>query len=128
MTGIRIAAPKTAVKGEVIELKAMIQHAMETGYRRDEYGRPIPRDQGRNNLLCNFVLKVKNVLKFTVICFCPEMTFSFGIYQLSSNTNHVACFADTALYNISRSQLLGYLLYFYSLSFIKKCRIPSNNG
>lgn len=44
MTGIRIAAPKTAAKGEVIELKAMIQHAMETGYRRDEYGRPIPQD------------------------------------------------------------------------------------
>lgn len=44
MTGIRIAAPETATRGEVIELKAMIQHDMETGYRRDEYGRPIPRD------------------------------------------------------------------------------------
>ena len=41
--GIRIAAPKRASAGEVIELKAMIQHAMETGYRRDQLGKQIPR-------------------------------------------------------------------------------------
>jgi len=41
---IRIKAPKKATKGEIIELKAMIQHKMETGYRRDRYGRQIPRD------------------------------------------------------------------------------------
>lgn len=44
MTMIRIAAPQSARLGEVIELKAMIQHAMESGYRRDQYGRQIPRD------------------------------------------------------------------------------------
>ncbi len=44
MNVIRIAAPKTASPGEVIELKAMIQHEMESGYRRDQYGRQIPRD------------------------------------------------------------------------------------
>ncbi len=41
---IRIKAPNKATKGEIIELKAMIQHKMETGYRRDRYGRQIPRD------------------------------------------------------------------------------------
>ncbi len=41
---IRIKSPAKATKGEVIELKAMIQHKMETGYRRDRYGRQIPRD------------------------------------------------------------------------------------
>jgi sulfur-oxidizing protein SoxZ len=41
--GIRIAAPERAGAGEVIELKAMIQHEMETGYRRDQLGKPIPR-------------------------------------------------------------------------------------
>jgi sulfur-oxidizing protein SoxZ len=40
---IRIAAPGRASKGEVIELKAMIRHPMETGYRRDRYGKQIPR-------------------------------------------------------------------------------------
>ena len=44
MSTIRIAAPAQAQAGEVIELKAMIRHPMETGYRRDLYGRPIPRD------------------------------------------------------------------------------------
>lgn len=41
---IRIAAPKTAKKGEVIELKALIQHDMESGYRRDEKGEAIKRN------------------------------------------------------------------------------------
>ena len=41
---IRISAPETALEGEVIELKAMIQHPMETGYRRDSKGEIIPRD------------------------------------------------------------------------------------
>ena len=40
---IRIAAPQQAKPGEIIELKAVIQHDMESGYRRDEYGRQIPR-------------------------------------------------------------------------------------
>ncbi|MEP4485292.1 thiosulfate oxidation carrier complex protein SoxZ [Marinobacter alexandrii] len=41
---IRISAPSSANRGDVIELKAMIQHDMESGYRRDQYGRPITRD------------------------------------------------------------------------------------
>ena len=41
--GIRIAAPKRANAGAVIEIKAMIQHEMETGYRRDQFGKQIPR-------------------------------------------------------------------------------------
>ncbi|WP_084396844.1 thiosulfate oxidation carrier complex protein SoxZ [Henriciella aquimarina] len=41
---IRIAAPDTAKKGEVIEIKALIQHPMETGYRSDSKGKEIPRD------------------------------------------------------------------------------------
>jgi sulfur-oxidizing protein SoxZ len=44
MATIRISAPDTASKGEVIELKALIQHPMETGYRRDSKGKTIERD------------------------------------------------------------------------------------
>ncbi len=40
---IRIAAPSHATRGQIIELKAMIQHPMETGYRRDSQGAPIER-------------------------------------------------------------------------------------
>jgi len=44
MTGIRLSVPKTATKGEVIELKALIQHPMESGFRRGPTGEVIPRN------------------------------------------------------------------------------------
>lgn len=44
MANIRIAAPETAEKGEIIELKALIQHKMESGFQLDSRGEPIPRD------------------------------------------------------------------------------------
>ena len=40
----RIVMPDKAKKGEVIEIKTIIQHVMETGYRRDYSGASIPRD------------------------------------------------------------------------------------
>lgn len=40
----RIQLPATARRGEVIEIRLLIQHPMETGYRFDEGGRPIPRN------------------------------------------------------------------------------------
>lgn len=46
---IRIAVPKTAAKGDVVEIKALIQHPMESGYRRDEKGESIAR-----NILTHF--------------------------------------------------------------------------
>ncbi|MEE2879664.1 MAG: thiosulfate oxidation carrier complex protein SoxZ [Pseudomonadota bacterium] len=44
MATIRISAPDTAKPGDVIELKALIQHPMETGYRRGSRGEEIARD------------------------------------------------------------------------------------
>ena len=44
MTNVLINAPKTAKKGEVIELKALILHPMETGFRPGPNGRIIPRN------------------------------------------------------------------------------------
>lgn len=40
----RIKIPKTARPGEVIEIKTLATHAMETGNRKDAAGDPIPRD------------------------------------------------------------------------------------
>ena len=39
-----IHVPASAKKGDVIEIKTLISHVMETGYRRNETGQPIPRD------------------------------------------------------------------------------------
>jgi sulfur-oxidizing protein SoxZ len=39
-----INVPRKARPGEVIEIKTLLSHPMETGYRRDNVGSPIPRD------------------------------------------------------------------------------------
>lgn len=44
MANIRISVPEAAKAGEVIELKALIQHPMESGFRRGSRGEVIPRD------------------------------------------------------------------------------------
>lgn len=40
----RISMPKTATRGVIIDIKTLIQHDMETGYRRDSAGKIVPRD------------------------------------------------------------------------------------
>src|SRR3954466_15227791 len=44
MAVARINVPKTAPRGQVIEIRTLISHAMETGYRRDYLGKTVPRD------------------------------------------------------------------------------------
>ena len=39
-----INMPRTARRGEVIEIKALIAHPMESGYRADAEGRLLPAD------------------------------------------------------------------------------------
>lgn len=49
----RIQLPSAAKRGEIIEVRVLIQHAMETGYRFDESGRPIARNVIRT-LRCSY--------------------------------------------------------------------------
>jgi sulfur-oxidizing protein SoxZ len=44
MTNVLINAPKTARPGEIVEIKALILHPMETGFRPGANGRLIPRN------------------------------------------------------------------------------------
>jgi sulfur-oxidizing protein SoxZ len=39
-----IHVPPTAKRGDIVEIKTLISHAMETGYRIGVAGKPIPRD------------------------------------------------------------------------------------
>ena len=48
----RIRIPKTAKAGEVIEVKTLISHEMESGQRKDASGKPVPR-----NIIKLFTLK-----------------------------------------------------------------------
>ena len=44
MANVLINAPKTARKGDLVEIKALILHPMETGFRSGTNGRIIPRN------------------------------------------------------------------------------------
>jgi len=48
-----INVPKTARRGEIIEIRAMIAHPMETGYRVGPNGAGIPRDI-INRFVCTY--------------------------------------------------------------------------
>jgi sulfur-oxidizing protein SoxZ len=39
-----VSVPATVKRGEIIEIKTLIQHVMETGFRRTQLGEVIPRD------------------------------------------------------------------------------------
>jgi sulfur-oxidizing protein SoxZ len=39
----RVKAPSSAKKGDVVEIKTLISHPMESGQRKDESGKTIPR-------------------------------------------------------------------------------------
>lgn len=48
--------PETAKVGEIVEIKTLITHVMETGQRKDPDGKPIPR-QLLNTFICRFADK-----------------------------------------------------------------------
>ncbi len=39
-----VNVPAKAKRGQIVEIKTLISHVMETGYRRNELGAVIPRD------------------------------------------------------------------------------------
>lgn len=49
----RVKVPKTAAVGEVITVKTLISHKMETGTRKDSDGNTIPRNI-INRFVCRF--------------------------------------------------------------------------
>jgi len=51
-----VSVPATARRGEVIEIKALVRHPMETGFRHTQTGERIPR-----NIITNFVCRYDGV-------------------------------------------------------------------
>lgn len=49
----RVKAPKKAAAGEVVTIKTLISHKMESGQRKDGDGNPIPRSI-INRFTCDF--------------------------------------------------------------------------
>lgn len=54
-----INVPATAKAGDIIEIKALVAHVMETGYRHEVDGKPIPRD-----IINHFTCAYNGVLVF----------------------------------------------------------------
>jgi sulfur-oxidizing protein SoxZ len=44
MADSRVSIPPTTRRGEAMEIRISIRHAMETGYRTDESGQPVARN------------------------------------------------------------------------------------
>jgi sulfur-oxidizing protein SoxZ len=70
-----INVPKTAKRGEVIQIKTLISHTMETGFRHDIDGKPIPRD-----IITSFVCtyngeEIFNATLYQAIAANPFITF-----------------------------------------------------
>jgi sulfur-oxidizing protein SoxZ len=53
MARVLINLPPRAKRGEIIEIKTLIAHPMETGYRLDSTGGTIPRDI-ISRFVCNY--------------------------------------------------------------------------
>jgi sulfur-oxidizing protein SoxZ len=62
-----INAPKTARRGDTIEIRALISHPMETGYRAGPSGQLYPRD-----IITNFVCRYEGETVFSAE-FSPAM-------------------------------------------------------
>jgi sulfur-oxidizing protein SoxZ len=76
MTRALVNVPKTAQRGETIEIRAMIAHVMETGYREGLNGALIPR-----HIIKRFVCKyageeIFSAELFPAIAANPYLAFS----------------------------------------------------
>ena len=70
-----ITMPKTAARGEIIEIRTLIAHPMETGYRPGDDGRILPR-----NIIRRFSCRYDGELVFSAEMFPavaanPYLTF-----------------------------------------------------
>ena len=70
-----IRMPTEAKRGDVLEVKTLISHPMETGYRRDSMGQPIPRHI-INRFVCTYNgQKVFQTEFFPAIAANPFLSF-----------------------------------------------------
>ena len=49
----RAQVPREAKRGEIVGIRIAIQHRMETGFRLDNFGKPIPKNV-INTLVCRY--------------------------------------------------------------------------
>ena len=102
----RIKLPDSAKIGDVIEVKTLITHIMETGNRHDKYGKLIPRD-----IINTFVAKYAGQEVFradfgTGISANPFVSFQMrvpgpGVFEFAWTDDHGVTTVATAVLNLS---------------------------
>ena len=78
-----ISVPPRARRGEIVEIKTLISHPMETGYRRSQLGARIPRD-----IIRLFVCTYNGTEVFPAIAANPFITFSTVATETGTLTFH----------------------------------------
>ncbi|MBN9246993.1 MAG: thiosulfate oxidation carrier complex protein SoxZ [Hyphomicrobium sp.] len=102
----RIKLPDAAKAGEVIEIKTLITHVMETGNRHDKNGKPIPRD-----IINSFVVKFEGQQVFRAtfgpgISANPYVAFHMrvpgpGVFEFAWTDDHGVTTVATAPLNVA---------------------------
>lgn len=82
-----INVPASARRGEIVEIKALVAHEMETGFRRTQTGALIPR-----NIITNFVCTYNGVEIFraefySAVSANPYLAFS----TRATDSGSIAC-------------------------------------
>ena len=75
MTAALINVPKKAKSGDVIEIKTLMSHVMETGYRRTTSGGVVPRD-----IITSFTCRYNGVEIFRADLF-PALASEYQNYS-----------------------------------------------
>ncbi len=105
-TNPRIKLPDNAKVGDVIEVKTLIKHVMETGNRHDKNGKLIPRD-----IINTFVAKYGDTQVFRAefgpgISANPYVSFQMrvpgpGVFEFAWTDGHGTTTVATAPLNVS---------------------------
>jgi sulfur-oxidizing protein SoxZ len=104
MATAMILVPRTPIRsGDVVMLKAMISHPMETGYRRNENGEEIPRNIIRR-MICRYDgVEVFSVEMHQAIAANPFM--SFGVVATKSGPVEFEWVGDNGFRHRQSAQL-----------------------
>ena len=88
MNMARISYPKTPSKGEVIEIRTLIAHPMETGYRAGSDGRTLPRD-----IIRRFTCRYNNEVAFSAELYPAIAANPYLAFHVAASTSGTLSFS-----------------------------------
>ena len=97
-----INVPAKAKRGEIIEIKTLISHNMETGFRPDSVGRPVPRD-----IITEFVCKYNGEEIFRAELFPAIAANPFFVFSTIATESGTITFEWTGDNGFAASESAG---------------------